>query len=303
MKKVLLIDVDSKIPNLALMKLSTVLKKRHRKVFLNKMEGSPDEVYISCIFTKNAPKALGIARMFNCKVELGGYGLNHNFLPKDVEHLRPDYSLYQADFSMGFTSRGCFRRCPWCIVWQEEGQIKDHSPIEEFWDSMHGKVILLDNNFLASPRWYENLGVILDHKLKVNFSQGLDIRLVTRENAHLLAKTRAMTHTFQTRMFHFAWDEPASENEVLDGIRILKRAGIAPRDMTFYMLCGFNTTHEEDLHRFRVLHQLQVTPYVMRYNDCKRDPWLNHFARWVNRHLYKVCDIDKYDTKIRGHEQ
>lgn len=296
---VLLIDVDSKIPNLALMKLSTYYKHEGEHVYLNKMKHSPDIVYMSCIFSKNKPKALGIAKMFNCPVIQGGYGLNDVKLPNHIEHLMPDYSLYNTDFSMGFTSRGCIRRCPWCIVWQHEGQIRDHAPVSEFWDPAHHKLILLDNNFLASPRWREKLQFIIDHKLQVNFNQALDIRTVDEEKAALLSQTRAMTRTFKTKMIHFAWDDPAalSTEEVLQGIQLLKEHGIHPRYMTFYILCGFNTTHEQDLQRFKILQEQQVTPYVMKYNDTQRDPWLNIFDRWVNRHLYKVCKLEDYTRK------
>lgn len=167
--KVLLVQVDGKMPNLALMKISSWHKKQGDKVFLQNLI-NPDKVYISCIFSQNRAKALGIAKMFNCQVEVGGYGINDAQLPFDVEHTMPDYSLYGIRYSIGFTSRGCIRNCPWCIVPKKEGNIKDHAPINEFYVSAWKKLILWDNNFLASPRWYENLREIITRKIKVSFN-------------------------------------------------------------------------------------------------------------------------------------
>lgn len=296
MSKILLIDVDSKIANLALMKISAYHKNLGDRVFLNKGCSRPDKVYISCVFSQNRGKALGITKMFNCPVEIGGYGVNNAQLPHTIEHMMPNYSLYGIDFSMGYTSRGCLRKCPFCIVWKKEGIIRDHASISEFWNSNHKKCIILDNNFLASPQWKRNLEFIITHQLQVSFCQGLDIRLVNHENATWLAMIDSATISFISRMYYFAFDDPQIEDDVRRGVAILKEHGIKPRYLTFYVLCGFNTSHEEDMHRFMVLRKLGVTPYIMKYNDRKDDPWLNHFDRWVNapRHIYAICSFEEY---------
>jgi len=294
--RVLLIDIDSKMGNLALMKISAYHKKRGDVVYLNRGCLAPDRVYISCIFTRNRPKALGLAKLFpNSEVQVGGSGVGfESTLPDEIEHMRPDYELYGVDYAMGFTSRGCIRNCPWCIVPKKEGPIRDHAPLNEFWDPRFRKVILLDNNFLASPNWYENLSKIIFWRLMVNFSQGLDIRLIDRENAGLLRMTRFYNWHFTDRVLHFAFDLPDMEPEVREGIAVLKKAGIKPRELMFYMLCGYNTSFEEDMHRFRVLRELGVDPFVMKYNNRRDVPILNAFARWVNKRLYKVCEFEKY---------
>ena len=291
--KILLVDVDSKMPNLALMKISAYHKERGDQIFLND-GGDPDKVYISCIFTKNRAKAFGIAKMFDCPVEIGGYGANGRQLPKEIEHIMPDYSLYDCDYSMGFTSRGCIRNCPWCIVPQKEGRIRDHAPITEFVHPDHDKLILLDNNFLASPRWKENLQFIIDYGIKVNFNQGLDIRLVNKEIAGALADVNYYNRHFKYRCLHFAFDTLSIEPFVRRGVEILKDAGIKPRELMFYMLTNFNTTFQEDMHRFLVLRELGVDPFVMIYNGNRKDDLSRHFARWVNKRLYKVCEFSDY---------
>lgn len=296
--KALLIDVDSKIANLALMKISARHKNQGDKVIFRK-SCEPDKVYISCVFQWNRSRALGIAKMFSCPVEIGGYGVNDKQLPYVTEHMMPDYSLYPGiDYSMGYTSRGCIRKCPFCIVWKKEGHIRDHASIGEFWNSKHKKVVLLDNNFLASPKWKENIEFLLTHRLQVTFCQGLDIRLVNDQNAFWLKMVNSRTMSFKSKMYYFAFDDPAIEEAVRDGVAVLNKHGIKSRYLTFYILCGFNTSHEEDMQRFKMLRELGAWPYVMKYDDRRDDPWLNDFDRWVNARIHKKCSFENYKPRV-----
>lgn len=298
--KVLLIDVDSKIPNLALMKISAYHKLHGDKVFLA-YGCKPDKVYISCVYDWNKPQALGIGKMFSCSIEYGGYGINKKHLAKEIEHLKPDYSLYpNMDYSMGFTSRGCIRKCPFCLVWRNEGKIQNNAPIEEFWESTHKKVLLLDNNYLASPKWKENIHFLLEHQLEVSWCQGLDIRLVNDDNAFWLAQVESRTMAFKGKRYYFAFDDPTIEQQLLDGMEVLESHGIKAHQLSFFILCGFNTTHAQDMHRVNVIKKLGSTPFVMKYNRRQDDLWLNHFARWVNKHVYRSCTFEDYD---RGNSQ
>jgi len=60
------------------------------------------------------------------------------------------------------------------------------------------------------------------------------------------------------------------------------------------MLVGFNTTFEEGLYRFNVLRELGADPFVMIYNNRKDKPLLRHFARWVNKRIYKSSGWEDY---------
>jgi len=197
---------------------------------------------------------------------------------------------------MGFTSRGCIRSCPWCIVPQKEGPIQDHAPLGEF--LRHDKLILLDNNFLASPKWRENMGRLINGKIAVNFNQGLDIRLIDQEVAHLLSRTRYMDHKFRRRTLHFAFDLPDLESDVIRGVTLLERAGIRLSHLMCYVLVGFNRDFQSDLGRVKTLIRLGVRPYVMRYNFRRDDHRLNAFARWVNGRYWEVCEWENYTRKL-----
>lgn len=300
--KVLLVDADShnNFPNLALMKLSAWHKQQGDHIDL--IKGIPttqplipyDKTYISCIFYQNKREVYDYAKQLD-NVIIGGSGWNYQTeLIREIEHIKPDYELYKTDYSMGFTSRGCIRKCHWCIVPRKEGYISDHAFISEFHHSKHKKVILLDNNFLASPRWSENLDYIIDNKLKVNFNQGLDIRLVDEQKALYLAKTKYYNWTFKTRGLHFAFDSIEIEPTILKKTKQLFDAGIKPRHLMFYILVGFNTSIEDDLRRIEVVKELGSIPYIMRYNQIKNQ-YLTKIARWVNRRYYQFMSYKDYD--------
>lgn len=315
MARVLVVDADSKagFPNLALMKISTWHKRQGDSVDLIKgiPEAPPlvdyDKVYISCIFYQNASAANTYARMFECDVSVGGIGVGYENLSHEIEHIMPDYDLYGVDFSMGYTSRGCIRKCPWCVVPAKEGGIKDNAPISEFWDRRHGKVLLLDNNFQASPNWRENIAFLIEHDLKVNFSQGLDIRLVNKEFASALSQVKYYSWSFKTRSLHFAFDTMKVERAVRRGIARLKANGIHSRHLMFYVLVGYDTTLEQDIERVQILHKLGAIPYIMRYNQNHGDGRiLDYLARWVNRRYYQFIPFESYEQgdlrAVYGHQ-
>jgi hypothetical protein len=295
--RILLVDADSKkgFPNLALMKLSAYYKQQgfETDLILGIPKTAPlityDKVFISCIFFQNREKVLDYVSQFDNAV-IGGSGFDLDIrLDDDIEHIMPDYSLYNADFSMGFTSRGCIRDCGFCIVPQKEGMIRDNAPITEF--LAHDKVVLLDNNFQASPKWRENIHYIIDHDLKVNFNQGLDIRILTKEFAELLAQTRYYSWNFRHRGLYFAFDNMRYEKKVWQGIDILEDVGINLKNVLFYVLVGYNTTEEQDLYRIQSLTERGVHPYVMPYNGYK-----TKLTRWVNRLYYQFIPWEVYNA-------
>jgi len=254
------LDVTSKrnpFPNLALMKLSAYHKARGDEVFLNFPLCQPDITYASCVFTWNAK----CKERFSSSTFFGGSGIDPKAeLPVEVEHTMPDYTLYpKINFSLGFTSRGCIRKCPWCIVPEKEGYIKPWASIYEFWDRRTTKIILMDNNILASPNWKESLNDLIKEKLEVDFNQGLDIRLLDDEKVSLLTKV-------ETKTLRFAFDDLAYERAIRKGLALLLKAGISPRKLSFYMLVGFNQD-ETAGERAEILKSYNVDIYPMVYKD------------------------------------
>lgn len=307
--KVLLIQVDGKMPNLALMKLSAWHKQQGDEVRFNghftatpvfqRTSTPPDLVYASVIFSKNHAVAKGIQTWYpDAEFQLGGPGVGKpNYLPDKVEHIMPDYALYpDCDYSMGFTTRGCFRVCEFCVVPVLEGKFREHANIEEFHNPEFKKIVLMDNNFLASKNRSRTLDYIRDHKLKVCISQGMDARIMTSEIAEELASVKSYNQSFKHRTYIFAWDHIEDGPEILPGINEMINAGIKPRYIMVYVLVGFDSEYWQDIHRLRTLADMGVTPYVMKYNFKRDDPVLNSMAKWANsnQRYFKVCDLLDY---------
>lgn len=293
--KVSCIQVDGKLPNLALMKLAAWHMAHGDEVSLE-IDGTADKAYISVIWPQNRARALGIAKFFpNAEVEIGGSGFNYSMtLPDEVEHTMPAYDLWGIDYSLGFTSRGCIRNCAFCIVPKKEGGIRAHSPIEEFVHPDHSKVVLLDNNLLASPNWGDTLSELTARSCRVDINQGLDIRLVNEDNAAMLADLRYYNSQFTTRTLRFAFDSMEVEKDIRQGIGMLTDAGIPSAHLMVYVLVGFDTTFDQDMRRYQILWEdLGAYPFVMLYNNT-RDPTLRAFARWVNRRVHKTASWMDY---------
>lgn len=308
--KIGLIDLDGKIPNLALMKLSTFYKKQGAKVFLNNIPKDVDKVYCSVLFTWNKPKAVKLKQLYK-NIEFGGTGWDINKkLPDEIENCKPDYDLYTMEdiygrlggimkketriakaetiinMGIGFTSRGCVRSCGFCFVPKKEGELYQVQEIKDIINPKSNVITLLDNNFTADPNMIEKCKEIKERNLIVDLTQGIDVRLMTEEKAEALASIKHL------RSVHYAWDLIPSENKVIEGIKTLSQHIKTYRHMCF-MLVGYNTSFEEDMYRFRKLVEMKIDPYVMIYNK-QGDLRLKHFARWVNSRIYKTCDFKEY---------
>ena len=291
--KIGLFDIDSKYHNLALMKLSSYHKQKGDEVeFYNPLWHSTyDEIYCSKIFNKNHKNDGYIREDMVCGGS--GFGLLVR-LPDEIEHLMPDYSLYNLNYSLGFTTRGCIRNCKFCIVPEKEGMIREHAEIEEFLNPKSNIVVLLDNNFLALPSHVKKLQKYIKKGWQMDFNQGLDARLVNKENAKLLAKIK------YKEMIRFAWDNIKDESKIIKGLELVIKAGIRPRNIIVYILIGFDTTFEEDLYRIQKLRDIKdergfIKAYVMNYNNKLKSRKYKDFIRWVNNPwIFKSCEWEEY---------
>jgi len=277
--KIAIYDVDSKIPNLALMKLSAWHKAQGDDVehYMPLFREDYDKIYASKIFNFSDSSMLNPERM-----EIGGTGwdLKKN-LPDEIENLTPDYSIYKFPHNIGFTQRGCRLKCSFCVVPEKEGKPYGVNTIDELWIQRDSDfLILLDNDFFGNPDWKYRAEEILDLKLRVNFNQGLNIRNIKEDQADILSKINFSNRNGTGKQVHFAWDDPRHEKLIHKGLKTCIEAGIKPYQMAFYVLIGYHSTPDEDLHRVEVLRGYDVDPFVMPYN--KEDPYQRKFARWVN---------------------
>lgn len=319
-----LIDNGTNFPNLALMKISAYHKSLGNCVSLLDSYDKIDEydkVYISKVFNfTNVPK-----EVFNKKnVELGGTGFyfeNAPDLPSNSEHHMPDYHLYDdyvkkqiekgkdpkrfiyyTKCSIGFMTRGCFRKCEFCVNKKYDKPII-HSPIEEFLDKDRQFICLLDDNVLAYEKWELILDSLISTQKPFHFRQGLDIRLLTPQKAEKLSKVKYHGD------FIFAFDNIKDKPLIEKKLKLWRQ--YSKKTTKLYLLCGYYSQDIQDIidtfERIKILMKYGCNPYIMRYEAYKNSKFKNIYiqlARWCNQpQFYKkmsyreFCEANQYYHK------
>ena len=217
-------------------------------------------------------------------------------LPEEIDHIMPDYSLYGIeDTAYGFLTKGCPRGCDFCHVKDMQGRrVRTVARLSEFWTGQK-KIVLLDPNITASPDFFLHIKDLADSRAYVDFSQGLDIRMLTPEKAEALK-------TVRTKMIHFAWDRPKDDleqrfREVSAALMTARRHTLKDK-VSVYILTNFDSTHEEDLHRIQVIRECKMQPYVMIYRKETAPPETRKLQRWCNPFIFwKVPTFEEYQKK------
>lgn len=202
-------------------------------------------------------------------------------LPDEIGHIYPDYSLYPQytnDTAYGFLTRGCPRGCGFCIVGGKEGRTsRKVADLSEFWRGQKN-IVLLDPNITACREWQGLFQQLIDSKAWVDFSQGLDIRVMTDDKVEMLKHMKI-------KQVHFAWDNYSDRDKIIPQFRAFKEiTGWDKRKMGVYVLTNYNSTHEEDLERIYTLRDMGYWPYVMVYdkNKLSRGHITRKLQRWCN---------------------
>jgi len=298
-----LLDNGTRHPNLALMKISGYNKEQgHSVTLLDSYLGldSYDKVYISRVFTFTIVPE-GITSLPN--VVIGGTGFFEDGgenLPYEIEHHMPDYNLYKdyangeidkgrnrksvsdyLDYSIGFTTRGCFRKCSFCVN-KKYDKAFVHSPVNEFYDPARPYIYLWDDNFLAFSGWESILDDLEATGKPFQFRQGIDIRLMTDRKAKRLSNTKYHGD------FIFAFDHLEERELIEEKLKLWKR--YSAKTTKLYVLCAYNSQDENDIidtfERIKILMKYGCLPYIMRYESYKDSPWRTLYvqiARWCNQ--------------------
>ena len=302
-----IVDVDliagskKRFPNLASMKISGFWKNRgeETKLVLTALEAaSCDRIYASKVFTATQePEWL---TMFDDRTERGGTGYylaDAKPLPDEIEHTKPDYELY-APFvagvelkgevalaftkaAIGFTTRGCFRQCPFCVNRRYKRVVR-HSPVAEFDDPTRTCVILLDDNIFGFAGWREVFDELKETNKSFVFKQGMDMRLMTKEKAVALQDAK-----YHKEMI-FALDQLSESRLFADRATIFREHCSKPAKC--YVLTGYYEQGADAflsaLRRVETLSKFEILPYVMRYERCYTSPLASLFsslAAWTNQ--------------------
>lgn len=277
MTTILLIDADSTIPNIALMKLSTYHKSMGHDVFLyrHKLPYYPhrkkhkfvcptgyDKVYCSVIFEGNAEYITGK------NIQFGGTGvsLDRN-LPDFIDSLECDYSIYPENtISYGFITRGCIRKCAFCKVPKKEGYIHKYSDIDRV--VKHRRVKFLDNNILAYKNHGEIFEELIRKGIRLQFNQGLDIRLLTKDNSEQI---RSLNYFGE---YVFAFDNWALKPLIEEKLALLR--WVKPWGVKFFMYVHPDMPLQHTVNRILWAKQRGYLPYIMRDISC----WGHRYAKF-----------------------
>lgn len=298
-----LLDNGTRHPNLALMKISGYMKAEGHNVNLlldYKDIEKYDQVFLSKVFNfTNIP--INLEKYKN--ISYGGtgfFGEHAPWLEDCIEHHMPDYNLYNeyvekelsrgikasslsdyTDYSIGFTTRGCFRKCSFCVN-KKYDKVFRHSKVEEFFDPSRKRIYLWDDNFLAYSGWRDVLEELEATKRSFQFRQGLDVRLMTEEKAKRFSEMKYYGD------YIFAFDF-LKDKELID--KKLKLWRTYNRKTTkLYVLCGYESQDVNDIisifERIVVLMKNGCIPYIMRYEDYKNSEFRGlyiNIARWCNQ--------------------
>lgn len=312
-----------RFPNLACEKISGYWKERGAEVKLLLDYDSIDEydhVYISKVFT-DTPVPAWLKETE--KIHLGGTGFYFEDapnLPDEIEHHMPDYHLYDdwisselakaeaeavkngkifkksyylaqfkeyLEYSIGFITRGCFRKCEFCVN-KKYNKVFFHSPLNEFFDPTRKKICLLDDNFLGFHKWKQTLQELINTGRRFKFKQGLDERILTDEKCKMLFNSK------YDGDFTFAFDNINDYEIIREKLKLIRR-NTTSTNIKFYVLVGFKSVDENDIaeafERLKLLMEYQCLPYVMRYRGKDSAPWKSSryrgmyvaISRWANQ--------------------
>lgn len=291
-----LIAVDSKYPNLALMKISAYHKQEGDIVEWYNPYEHYDLVYASKIFTYTPDYEYAITNADRVLKGGTGYDLT-TVLPDYIDLLQPDYTLYNVDddLAYGFITRGCPNKCKWCVVPIKEGKIQPYMDIEDIVAGGKRRAILMDNNVIGSSYGVSQLEKIAQLGVKVDFNQAIDARLVTDEIAAILARVRWI------RYIRFGCDTPGQIKEVERAAELLTNHGYRKPIFLYCLLQDF----DESLARVEYWRHKgpRFIPFCQPYRDIANPSvvvpqWQKDMARWANmRAIYRSCDFADYSPR------
>ena len=278
-----LYNLEPKINNPAMMQVSQYYKDRGDKVWEYHPLFNYDKIYAFSLFDFTDKQFV------TDEMITGGTGFDiTSKLPPEIEASDLDYSLFpKCDYSIIWFSRGCFRKCPFCVVHDKEGDIH---PVKPKNLNPNGKFIkVMDNNFFANPEWRSAVSQLQEWNQPVDF-QGFDIRIFDEEQGEAI---NSLKHHHQ---FKFAWDNPKQNLD--DKIELLLDY-VKPSKLMCYVLIGFWSTEEGDLHR--VMHlwdEYKIDAFAMPFDKHERHQ--KDFARWCNNKLiFKTRSWEEYKNGNR----
>jgi hypothetical protein len=324
--KILLVEPSyyTKFPPLGLLKLASYYRSRACDVKLvrgidENLDFDADKIEVTSLFTyawKPVHDAIEYYHKLIPDAQITVGGIYASIMPDRIKSIYPFVNVHvglhnEADqylpsydilddlekwrnwnTSIVFTSRGCIRNCPFCVVPKIEGKIRCViKNIKYHVYSGHKKIILWDNNFFASPEWKTILEQLLEVGLKVDFNQGLDARLIDEEKAALIAELKM-------DIVRMAYDRIGERKAAHSAVNLLVDQGIRRKHILFYVLYNFHSqeypftdTPQSFLEIIKDIAKMGCNSYPMRYeplNSLKKNDFVSPY--WSIEQLEAIAD-------------
>lgn len=264
-------------PNYALMKISAYHKSIGDTVEWWQPEKKYDRVYSSKIFDFTPENPLLPPDTIK-----GGSGYDiHSVLPAEIEEMFPDYSIYPGcDYAIGYITRGCPNHCRWCIVPQKEGDIQPYRAWQELVRSDSNKLVLMDNNILASEYGIRQLESLIGSGYQIDLNQGMDARLVNDRISDILSKIKWIKY------IRFSCDTIAQIQAIENVAELLLEHGVKPYKLFIYILV--TTDIENAAYRVERLKKLKgITIYAQAERNERKGIIPNKLQQeFAQRYVY-----------------
>lgn len=235
---------------------------------------------------------------FNMVTQMPDYDLYNEYIDQSISKGKnPQHYKDYKHYSIGFLTRGCVRKCPFCVN-KSISQVYDYSNLSDFTDPNRPYIYLWDDNFLASKNWKKLLIELQNTNKQFQFRQGLDIRLINEEKASMLAKSKYHGD------FIFAFDQIKDKELITNKLKIWKKH--TKKTTKLYLFCGYELSDDESLindililfERIEVLMKFGCLAYVMRHEDYRSHRLANIYvqiARWCNQpQFYKKMSFKEF---------
>ena len=207
---------------------------------------------------------------------------------KPIAKYLPDYSII-SDKKWGYKpedsyfcriTTGCIRKCPFCAVPILEPEFDYFQPLqtqlrevrENYGERQH--LVFLDNNILACDRLpsiiksiysagFENGALRNNRQRTVDFNQGIDARLITKDVAQMLT-------TIALKPVRLAFDYKGIEKAYVRAIKHLAHCGF--NEFTNYVMFNYKDGPKDFYYRIKLNTQLsrelgvRITGFPMKYS-------------------------------------